>query len=143
MTPLFKKLNFKAQSRVHVLNHPEEFETELQAMSGFTGFSTSVSESDSIDFVMIFVTQQSQIDSITKRIISRLKDDAVLWFCYPKGSSKKYSCDFNRDNGWTFLGNMGFESVRMVAIDENWSALRFRHVSFIKTLNRDAARRLT
>ena len=35
------------------------------------------------------------------------------------------------------LGDLGFEGVRMVAIDEDWSAIRFRRVENIKTLNRD------
>ncbi len=56
--------------------------------------------------------------------------------CYPKGSSKKYSCDFNRDTGWDIMGQYDLESVRAVAIDEDWSALRFRKVDFIKTMKR-------
>ena len=62
--------------------------------------------------------------------------DAILWICYPKKSSKKYKCDFNRDSGWTVLGAAGYEPVRMVAIDEDWSALRFRKAENIKTLTR-------
>jgi hypothetical protein len=70
-------------------------------------------------------------------IIPKMEGDAILWMCYPKGSSKKYSCDFNRDNGWEMMGEYDLESVRMVAIDEDWSALRFRKMEFIKTFNRN------
>lgn len=56
----------------------------------------------------------------------------LLWFAYPKGTSKKYKCDFNRDDGWEPLRKLGFDTVRQVAIDEDWSALRFRRVEFIK-----------
>jgi len=55
-----------------------------------------------------------------------------LWFAYPKGTSKKYSCDFNRDDDWEVLRQAGFDSVRQVAIDDDWSALRFRRFEFIK-----------
>ena len=41
------------------------------------------------------------------------------------------------------MGDAGFEPVRMVAIDEDWSALRFRRVEFIKTMNRPEDVRLT
>ncbi len=58
---------------------------------------------------------------------------------YPKGTSKKYTCEFNRDNGWQRLGEHGFEPVRMVAIDEDWSALRFRRAEHIKTMTRSSA----
>ena len=34
------------------------------------------------------------------------------------------------------MGEAGFEPVRMVAIDEDWSALRFRRAEFIKNMTR-------
>ncbi|MFM7857171.1 MAG: hypothetical protein ACKO96_35940, partial [Flammeovirgaceae bacterium] len=47
--------------------------------------------------------------------------------------------EFNRDNGWSILGKLGFEPVRMVAIDEDWSALRFRKPKDIKKMTRGFA----
>jgi hypothetical protein len=37
------------------------------------------------------------------------------------------------------MGQYGMEGVRMVAIDEDWSALRFRKVDFIKNFTRKFA----
>jgi hypothetical protein len=34
----------------------------------------------------------------------KAKSDAVVWFAYPKRSSKKYKSGINRDNGWQILG---------------------------------------
>ncbi len=48
----------------------------------------------------------------------------------------KYTCEFNRDTGFQPLGDAGFEPVRMVAIDDDWTAMRVRRVEFIKTLTR-------
>lgn len=56
---------------------------------------------------------------------------------YPKGSSKRYTATINRDKGWARLGAAGFEAVRMIAIDDDWSAVRFRRAEFIKTMKRD------
>ena len=56
----------------------------------------------------------------------------MVWFAYPKGTSKKYKCDFNRDRGWDALKAAGFETVRAVAIDEDWTGLRFRRAEYIK-----------
>ena len=44
----------------------------------------------------------------------------------PKGTSKRYKSEIHRDTGWQAIGQAGFEPVRAVAIDEDWSALRFR-----------------
>ena len=49
-------------------------------------------------------------------------------------------CEFDRDSGWEVLGQAGFEPVRMIAIDADWSALRFRRVEYILSLTRDPAR---
>jgi hypothetical protein len=57
---------------------------------------------------------------------------------YPKRSSKKYDTDISRDDGWQPLGDLGFEPVRQVAVDEDWSALRFRQTSRIKTMTRNS-----
>ena len=73
----------------------------------------------------------------------RLEGDAILWCAYPKGSSTRYTCEFNRDTGWASLGTAGFEPVRQIAIDEDWSALRFRRAQYISTLRRDPARAIS
>jgi hypothetical protein len=41
------------------------------------------------------------------------------------------------------LGKLGFEAVRQVAINEDWSALCFRRVEFIKTMSRDQKRAIS
>ncbi len=41
------------------------------------------------------------------------------------------------------MGAVGFEGVRQVAIDEDWSALRFRRVEYIKRMTRDPKRAMT
>ena len=60
------------------------------------------------------------------------------WPAYGGGEGTHYSTlsQINRDNGWNVLGREGFEPVRMVAIDEDWSAVRFRRAGFIKMMTR-------
>jgi len=65
------------------------------------------------------------------------------WWAYPKKSSRKYKVDIDRDNGWQVLGDLGYEPVRMVAIDEDWSAVRFRKASLIKNMKRDESWRMS
>jgi len=136
MTPTFKKLNYKDKHEILVLNSPLSFEDELISMTDSAIIVKSESEISEIEFVLIFVTKKHEIDEIISRIYPKLKGDAVLWFCYPKGTSKKYKCDFNRDTGWSALKDYKLESVRQVAIDEDWSALRFRKHEYIKTMAR-------
>jgi hypothetical protein len=139
MTPLFKKLNFKNQQSLHVIQAPDSFQPEMKAMSAVAKITTSLTGSAPIEFFLAFVTKQSEVNALSKKASVRLVDDGLLWLAYPKGSSKKYKCDFNRDAGWDKLGKLGFEPVRQVAIDEDWSALRFRRVAHIKTMTRSFA----
>jgi hypothetical protein len=143
MTPLFKKLNFKNHSAIVAINYPKSFEAELNAMKEITPIIKSITKATEIDFAMLFVTQQKEIDVLIKEIYPKLKGDAVLWFCYPKGTSKNYTCDFNRDTGWKAVAKYDLETVRMVAIDEDWSALRFRKIAFVKTITRKESFALT
>ncbi|MET0636720.1 MAG: hypothetical protein ABWZ25_11890 [Chitinophagaceae bacterium] len=131
MTPLFKKLNFREQSEIIVLNPPASFDAELKSMSSATSVRRDLKKKDEVSFAMIFATTQQELDKYIPMILPNLVPDAVLWFCYPKGSSKKYSCDFNRDTGWDELKKSGYDTVRAVAVDEDWSALRFRRNEFI------------
>jgi hypothetical protein len=135
MSPLFKKLNLGALSVIHVLNAPESFETELAALEGVT---IKRSVSGRCGFAMAFVTTQAELDIASAKLAKACEGDAVLWMVYPKGTSRKYKCEFNRDSGWPALGAAGFEPVRMVAVDADWSALRFRRAQYIKTMVRKA-----
>jgi hypothetical protein len=76
---------------------------------------------------------------VANEVLPKVEGDGVVWFVYPKSTSKRYKCEFNRDNGWLAVGEKGFEGVRMVAVDDDWSALRFRKVHHIKTMTRDFA----
>jgi hypothetical protein len=136
LSPLFKKLNLGTQTVIHVLNAPQSFAPELAALNGVT---VKRSVSGPSTFAMAFVITQAELDAASRTLAAACADDAVLWMVYPKGSSKKYQCEFNRDSGWAALGAAGFEPVRMVAVDEDWSALRFRRVEHIKTLKRSPA----
>ena len=137
----FGKLNLKDQAEIVVLNAPASFEPELKSLKGVTVRRDA--RGCDIDFSLAFVMTQKEVDTLAPQVAKKAKGDAIVWFAYPKGSSKKYKSQINRDNGWAVMGKAGFEPVRMVAIDEDWSAVRFRRVEFIKTMNRPEDVRLT
>lgn len=139
MTPLFKKMNFKEQEAIFAIQAPDSFSPELKEMGKLAATKTSLKGAKTIPFLIAFVTKQKEVDDLALLIGKLVKADEVIWFAYPKGTSKKYTCEFNRDNGWKSLGKLGFEPVRMVAIDEDWSALRFRKAEHIKTMTRSFA----
>jgi hypothetical protein len=131
MPSIFEKLNLKGQREVVVLNAPASFEPELKSLKGVT-VHRDLKKVDESPFSLAFVTKKSEVDALAGPIAERARGDAIVWFAYPKRTSKKYQCDFNRDNGWDKLQALGWETVRAVAIDEDWSAVRFRRSEFVK-----------
>jgi hypothetical protein len=138
MTPLFKKLNYKGQKSITIVQAPDSFEGECKAMEAMCSVKRKVGAKSSIEWVLVFVTTLDQIEAAVQHVVPLLNENAVFWMAYPKGTSKRYKCEFNRDNGWAALGALGFEGVRMVAIDEDWSGLRFKHVEAIKQFTRSS-----
>jgi hypothetical protein len=129
-TALWGKLNLKDDQEIVVVNAPKSFAAALQGLSP-RRVRQSLSGANEITFALIFVDEKRELDKVSAAVVAKAKGDAVLWFAYPKGTSKKFACDFNRDTGWDVLRAAGFDTVRQVAIDEDWSALRFRRTEFI------------
>ena len=132
MPSVFEKMNLKQQREILVVNAPASFETELAALTGVTVLRQAKA-AKAIHFALAFATQQAEVDALSHALTAKAEGDALLWFAYPKGASKRYRCDFNRDTGWNTLRGAGFDTVRQIAIDEDWSALRFRRVEYIKS----------
>jgi len=142
MPSVFGKLNVKDQKEILVLNAPASFEPELATLEGIE-IIRDLKKLKTAPFSLAFVTAQQEVDAFAPAIARKAQGDAIVWFAYPKGTSKKYKSQINRDSGWNILGQEGFEPVRMVAIDEDWSAIRFRRVEFLKNMTRAKEHRLT
>ena len=78
-----------------------------------------------LGFVVVFAKRASDVSKKCGPALARLKEDGLAWFCYPKKSSGLF-VDLSRDEGWEPLSDRGYRGVRQIAIDETWSALRFR-----------------
>ena len=132
MSSVFEKLNLKQQQEILVVSAPSSFEPELLTLKG-VAVHRDPKELKAIHFALVFVIKQAEVDTLSKVLTRKAEGDALLWFAYPKGTSKQYKCEFNRDTGWNAMRSAGFDTVRQVAIDEDWSALRFRRLEYIKS----------
>lgn len=139
MTALFAKLNLKSQPDIVVLNAPESFEAELAELAKVSSARVHRDHETlgPVHFALAFATTQKELDVVSKSLVANADGDAVVWLAYPKGSSKRYRCEFNRDSEWRILTGAGFETVRQVAIDADWSALRFRRTEYVKVRSND------
>lgn len=130
MATIFDKLNMKGRKAILVINSPHSFEDELRQLKGVE-IVRDLNALASIEFAIAFVTQRKEVDRTAHRLIKKSAANVTLWFAYPKGASKTIKSEVNRDTGWEVLRSAGFDSVRLVAIDADWSALRFRRTEHI------------
>ena len=133
---LLKKLAYKSQTNFLIYNAPEYFHHSIQKEISASNYTVIPSDEHMYEMILGFALTLKEVGQLADQIHLHTAGDAVVWIAYPKGSSKKYKCEFNRDNGWAAMKTIGFETVTQIAIDEDWSALRFRRLEFIKTLTR-------
>lgn len=136
MNPLFTKLNVGDADPVFVLNAPPGIEETLAELSRERAVKRSPIDMVDAGFVLGFATTHADLADFAAAVGQGTSGDAIVWIAYPKASSKNYACEFNRDTGWDGMGSAGFEPVRQVAIDADWSALRFRRAEYIKNWTR-------
>jgi hypothetical protein len=76
------------------------------------------------DAVLAFVRNRAELGTVAVPAIEAARDDKLAWIAYPKAG--QLGTDLNRDVLARELTDRGVRPVRQVAIDEVWSALRFR-----------------
>jgi hypothetical protein len=74
--------------------------------------------------VVAFVTMLAELDAAAAAAIAAARRDVIAWIAYPKAG--QLGGDLNRDVLRRDLAGRGLQPVRQIAIDETWSALRFR-----------------
>lgn len=136
---VIKKLQFKDQGQaVLIINAPKAYEEVMAFFEGNVHKQGGLEEG--YDFVQVFGTSNDELQAFAKSAESFVKENGLFWLCYPKKSSKTYKgSDCSRDTVMYLLAEKGYEPVRQIAIDEDWSALRFRKPEQIKTMKRSFA----
>ncbi|TAL66236.1 MAG: hypothetical protein EPN88_08790 [Bacteroidetes bacterium] len=135
MMKLVEKLNYKGEERIAVINAEEKFNVIFSDELRDVIIDKEIDPRFPYNFILLFVKNVSEVELYTPVALHNLMADGVLWFSYPKKTSKVYSSDIDRDHGWKALNDSGFHGIRMIALDDNWSAMRFRNVRYIKSSN--------
>jgi hypothetical protein len=120
--PVLKKLQFKSQEPVLLLDSP----AELKPLAKAFGVKVHTQPKGKYAFLLCFVKSLAEGEKLARLLAKLLEEKAVLWVAYPKGTSKKYKSDYNRDTGHALMGKHGLEGVSLVSLDEDWSAMRFK-----------------
>ncbi len=128
MDPLLAKLEYNPErdDMVIVLHPPRELEDVWPAWQEH-GVDVGFEAVPAMPVVLVFAAKFDEIERHVDEVIGHLAgDDPRLWFGYRTDSAPDNATDINAVGSWPALTERGYEPVRQIAIDENWSALRFR-----------------
>lgn len=119
MKDIIKKFRFKDKGVV--LNAPSSLEKEFVLLD----FKTTLDQDVKNTNTLVFINNNTEYLDFLKNKLSHIAFDSVLWFAYPKESSK-IKTDINRDTIRVTGETFGITTVTAISIDNTWSALRFR-----------------
>lgn len=111
---LAKKLNLKPGTKLRVVGKPAAVDL------GDVETTTSAKA----EAVLVFVKTLADVDAKAAPAVDAARADRIAWIAYPKAG--QLGTDLNRDVLWKRLLPEGIQGVRQVALDDVWSAIRFR-----------------
>lgn len=130
-SPMAKKLRLAAGQKVAVLNAPEGFTALLSP--GPVDIGTRLAPAQAYDVVQLFVSSADELRRLGPDAMRAVKPDGLLWITYPKGGQAGGASDLPATPSWSrrdVLGEItsvtGYKPVAFVAIDDNYTALRFK-----------------
>ncbi len=133
MKTLLEKLSYKGQKRIAVINVEANFTITPLVDPEDVIIDNDIDQRFPYDFMVVFVRKVSEVEHYAPIALHNLVADGALWFCYPKKSSKNYTSEIDRDHGWKALNKSDFYGIRLVSLDADWSAMRFRNKKYIKS----------
>lgn len=128
---LLQKMKIDPGQLFYLLHAPESLAEQLTTADTVT----RVGKNDQPAQVLVFARDRKEVADKVMQLPELLAPDARFWIAYPKKSGT-VPTDISRDAGWEALREAGFEPVTLVALDADWSALRFREKERIRKMVR-------
>ena len=117
---LAEKLLLKPGGRLRVVNAPDGV-----AIGELPDGAAHASPGESADVVLLFVHDGAELEAHAEGFVEAVLEDGAAWVAFQKGAKGEIS----RDRGWEPLHDAGLIGVSLVAVDDTWSAMRFRPAS--------------
>jgi len=135
---LVEKLQLSEEKNLLIQGLPSSIEKQFAKLA-FAKSLTPLLKSKKIDFALVFAVNERQLTGIVSEVLPALGDNAKFWVAYPKLASKIVTT-LNRDCSWECIRGEGYETVRSVALDHVWTALRLKKEESTVVLKRAAVR---
>ena len=121
-TPLIKKLGIKENDRAIFINEPENLFINLGKLPNDVNLEKELE--GEFDYVHLFTKEKSELEKFFKNVQEHLRPNGMIWISWPKQSSK-ITTDINENTVREIGLISGLVDVKVAAIDEIWSGLKF------------------
>ena len=121
-TPLAKKLGIKEGSRIALVNAPKDFRSALGELPDDVEFVSRPTKS--LDMILFFVMSERVLARDFAKLSEKLVTNGMIWIAWPKKSSG-VTTDLTEQRVQRIGLNAGLVDVKICAIDETWSGLKF------------------
>jgi len=119
-TPLVTKLGIKPDSRIQFFDPPDDFGETLGALPGGL---MHVSRG-ALDFAIVFVRRRIDLEKRFSSVRDRLEPSGMVWVGWPKKSARA-TTDLTENVVREIGLDAGLVDVKVCAIDDTWSGLKF------------------
>lgn len=127
-TPLVKKLGIKAGMSIYPVHSPVAYADLLEGLpDGVRVLKKEPSSSvEKIDFIHFFAKSRSELKKTFPRLKKILAVNGTLWISWPKSTAPvPIATDLNSDTVRAIGLKTGLVDVKVCAVDETWSGLKF------------------
>lgn len=121
-TPLAKKLGINQDTRVLALNAPNEFEAWLAPLPEAVTLGSRIRTAD---VAVAFCRNSRELERLLPRAMKAIGPDATVWIGWPKKASGIESDLQTREVMMGIMLPTGLVDVKVGAISEVWSGLKF------------------
>jgi len=135
-TPLIQKIGIKPGHRVLLRNQPASFLKDLGPLP--TGAVQSDTMTGKANVVVCFTGRKAELEKSFPELANQLVPDGMLWISWPKKASG-LPTDLTEDAVRQVGLKCGLVDVKVCAIDNTWSGLKF----VIRTKDRPSVAKAT
>ena len=116
-----EKLMLKPGQTLLLVKPPVGYDKSLGALPKETRLVKATS--GKVDVIQAFARSKTDLQTTLPKLRGMVNPAGMIWMTYPKGTSKIKS-DINRDSIREYTLGVGLETVALIAVDDDWSAIR-------------------
>lgn len=123
-TRLVKKLGIKPGARILPVNEPDNYRELLGELPEDVSFMEAGEETGPVEFIHLFASDEQALHNSFPPLKEKLDKNGMIWVSWIKGASKMKT-DIKGGDVRSLGLELGLVDVKVCAVDENWSGLKF------------------